>query len=184
MAENRPQIRLVAADGTRLGVYADYTKNVKETMPAANAEYADVTVLYLGKTDTDFTTGHTYTCIERDGVYLWVDVTPVNTSPGTNSNLVGSVTFTANGESNILLTRELLGVVDDTPEYEIVDENGYNITSDARLSRRWTIDGYLMTFLGGWEPGTYTAKSCIGSTYSRAELDARFGFILDELRSI
>ena len=185
MAENRPPIRLVAADGTRLGVYADYTKNVKETMPAASQDWVDVSILYLGKSTTDFTTGHIYTCLPSGSGYMWADVTPLEGS-STNSNMVGSVSFSVpeGAGTTVLLTRELLGVVEDTPEYDIVKANGYNITTDTRLSRQWTVDGYLLTFIGGWEPGTYTAKTSIGSTYSRAELDARFGFILDELRAL
>lgn len=184
MAENSTPIRLVAADGTRLGVYADYTKNVKETMPTAAADLLGVSILYLGKSTTDFTTGHIYTCISNSDGYGWLDVTPVEST--TSSNLVGSVDFevTNGGESTIILTRELLGVTEDTPEYDITDSKGYNITTDARLSRQWTESGYLLTFLGGWEPGIYTAKTSIGSTYSRAELDARFGFILNELKAL
>ena len=171
MAENRPPIALVTADGTRLGVYADYTKNVKETMPAASAEYADVSVLYVGSLTSDFTPGHIYTCVTASSGYMWLDVTP--TDSDFESGIVSEVTFTtdSNTGDTVTLTKAALGVVNNTPEYDIIDAAGYNITADVRLSRKWDSTGYVLTYLGGWPTGTWTAKSVLGNTYTKVEID-------------
>lgn len=180
MAENRPPIRLVAADGTRLGVYADYTKNVKETMPAASAEYADVSVFYVGKQSGDFTPGHLYTCIKEGSVYKWADVTPTG-----GSATVLEYPFCTNEDSGTIIsfTKEELGVEDSYPEYDIIDTNGYNISADTRVARRWdkTRGVYEVAYLGGWPTGCWALKSIAtvsmngGYTidaYTKAEVDA------------
>lgn len=186
MANSSSPAILLKPNGERLALYADYTKNVKETMPAAGADFRGVSILYLGPSTNDFTTAHVYTCgTTSTGDYTWVDVTPIS-SGGDNTTLVGVVTFTtdANTGNTVVLTREQLGVVSDNPEYDIVNPEGYNITADARLSRRWTADGYVLTFIGGWPAGTWQAKSCLGNTYTREEIDAKFDVIKRALQTI
>lgn len=179
-----PVILTRKSTGERLDIYAEYTKNVKETMPAASAEFVGVSILYLGATTADFTTAHAYTCVNQAGGYAWADVTPAPSSNPTT--MVGKVTFvtTESTGSRVVLSRETLGILEDEPEYDILDANGYNITADARITRRWTASGYEVTFLGGWPAGTYTAKTCFGDTYSRAEIDRRFAVILEKLQTI
>ena len=180
MAENRPLIRLVAADGTRLGVYADYTNNVKETMPAASAEYADVSVFYVGKQSGDFTPGHLYTCIKEGSVYKWVDVTPTGGSATVLEHEF--TTFDSTG-TIITFTEEELGITESYPEYDIIDSNGYNISADTRVARRWDKENgvYEVAYLGGWPAGTWTLKSVVTvalntgdsiDAYTKAEVDA------------
>jgi hypothetical protein len=186
MAENRPQVRLVAADGTRLGVYADYTKNVKETMPAASAEYADVSVFYVGKQTDDFAPGHLYTCIKEGSRYTWVDATPTgNNGSGEGENDYIEYTFktTSTTGSVVSIDKENLGVDDIYPEFDLVDSLGYNISADTRISRRWDKGAgvYNIVYLGGWPAGTWTLKS-VGKatidiskyTYSKTEIDQLF----------
>ena len=179
-----PVILTQMGTGERLNLYAEYTKNVKESMPSASADFLGVSVLYLGSTTTDFTTAHAYTCIHNGDGYAWADVTPaVSTNP---TPMVSKVTFvtTEDTGATVVLTREILGLLVDDPEYDIIDESGYNITADARISRRWTDAGYEITFLGGWPAGTYTAKNNLADIYSRAEIDARFSVILAKLNLI
>ena len=182
MAENRPKIRLVAADGTRLGVYADYTKNVRETMPTASAEYADVSVLYVGKQTDDFTPGHLYTCTQIGLVYNWVDVTPIGGSNGSASIVVEHtfVTTEATG-TTVTIDKDTLGVTDAYPEYDVIDEQGYNVSADTRIARRWNKESgeYELVYIGGWPKGSWTLKSVgqattslSGYTYSKAEIHA------------
>jgi hypothetical protein len=177
MAENRPKIRLVAADGTRLGVYADYTKNVRETMPAASAEYADVSVFYVGKPSGDFTPGHLYTCIKEGSVYGWVDVTPTG---GSAAVAEYQFTTTENTGNTVTISKELLGVDTSYPEYDLIDQDGYNVSADTRIARRWNkVNGlYEIVYLGGWPIGTWTLKSVGQSpinlssyTYSKSKIE-------------
>lgn len=44
-------------------------------------------------------------------------------------------------------------------EFDIINEDGYNITTDSRISRRWYNDNYLVSMIGGWESGEYKLKS-------------------------
>lgn len=186
MAENRPQVRLVAADGTRLGVYADYTKNVKETMPAASAEYVDVSVFYVGKQTDDFAPGHLYTCTKEGSRYIWVDATPTgNNGSGEGENEYIEYTFTTTSATGTVVSvgKGNLGVDDVYPEFDLVDSLGYNISADTRISRRWDKGAgvYNIVYLGGWPAGTWTLKS-VGKatidiskyTYSKTEIDVMF----------
>lgn len=181
MASNRTPVILTTANGEQLAVYAEYTKNVKEEMPAASVDLVGVSVLYLGSSTVDFTTAHVYTCKLVNSVYTWVDVT---TKSGATT--VGGINFVADETTGdtITLSRESLGVLEEFPEYEISTSEGFNITTDARLSRQWTDAGYVLTFLGGWPAGTYTAKTSLGNTYTRAEIDAMFQLIYDKLNTI
>lgn len=45
-----------------------------------------------------------------------------------------------------------------TPEFDIIDANGYNITNSDFITRRWDADTYIITYSGGWPVGEYFLK--------------------------
>lgn len=57
----------------------------------------------------------------------------------------------------IVFTKEQLNVSSEC-EFDIIDSNGYNVSCDSRISRRWTGSGYEITFSGGWPTSSWTLK--------------------------
>lgn len=57
----------------------------------------------------------------------------------------------------VVFTKEQLGVSSEC-EFDIIDSDGYNVSSDSRISRRWTNSGYEITFSGGWPTSSWTLK--------------------------
>lgn len=55
------------------------------------------------------------------------------------------------------VTKEELGITKEI-NLEVIDSQGYNITTDTRLSRRWNNGIYQLTMVGNWIPGTYTLR--------------------------
>ncbi len=57
----------------------------------------------------------------------------------------------------VVFTKEQLGVSSEC-EFDIIDSDGYNVSSDSRISRRWTNSGYEITFSGGWPTSSWILK--------------------------
>ena len=57
----------------------------------------------------------------------------------------------------VVFTKEQLGVSSEC-EFEIIDSDGYNVSCDSRISRRWTDSGYEITFSGGWPTSSWILK--------------------------
>lgn len=57
----------------------------------------------------------------------------------------------------VVFTKEQLGVSSEC-EFDIIDSDGYNVSCDSRISRRWTESGYEITFSGGWPTSSWTLK--------------------------
>lgn len=57
----------------------------------------------------------------------------------------------------IVFTKEQLEVSSEC-EFDIIDSDGYNVSCDSRISRRWTDSGYEITFTGGWPASSWVLK--------------------------
>lgn len=57
----------------------------------------------------------------------------------------------------IVFTKEQLEVSSEC-EFDIIDSDGYNVSCDSRISRRWTDSGYEIKFSGGWPSSSWTLK--------------------------
>lgn len=57
----------------------------------------------------------------------------------------------------VVFTKEQLNVSSEC-EFDIIDSDGYNVSCDSRISRRWTDSGYEITFSGGWPTSSWTLK--------------------------
>ena len=79
----------------------------------------------------------------------------------TDTNVNYQFTVSDSSTTLITFTKEQLGVSTKF-EFDIIDSNGYNITADSRLSRRWNDDVFELSMFGGWTAGTYTLKSVQG----------------------
>ena len=66
------------------------------------------------------------------------------------------VTTSETGNS-VVFSEEQLGV-SGRCEYDLIDEEGYNVSADSRLSRRWTSSGYELGWSGGWPAGSWILK--------------------------
>lgn len=85
------------------------------------------------------------------------------TEPTKTSNITYTITVSS-VPSTVSVTKLDFGIDDaSTPEFDVIDADGYNITSADYISRRWTTgteenDTYEITFGEGAATGTYTLK--------------------------
>lgn len=73
-----------------------------------------------------------------------------------NAHNVPFETTSETGDT-VVFTKEQLGVSSEC-EFEIIDSDGYNVSCDSRISRRWTDSGYEITFSGGWPTSSWILK--------------------------
>ncbi len=66
--------------------------------------------------------------------------------------------ITEENTETVSFTKEQLGVSLEF-EFDILDKDGYNITTDIRLKRRWFENKYEISMTGGFNVGKYTLKT-------------------------
>lgn len=80
----------------------------------------------------------------------------------------GTVTFAGSTVSQVVSnnaihfsggTGGILGTVGEA-EYDLIDENGVNITTTPELRRQWVGGEYIVALLTGWADGNYALKPC------------------------
>lgn len=76
------------------------------------------------------------------------------------SNIKYQFRIDEEGVQKILISKQELGITSQ-PQFDILNSEGYNITTDIRIDRRWNEDNYEITMKDGWVVGTYCLKSTI-----------------------
>lgn len=64
---------------------------------------------------------------------------------------------TAETGETIVLSSEQLGI-EGKCEFDLIDTDGFNVSADSRLRRRWTDSGYELSFTGGWPVASWILK--------------------------
>lgn len=75
------------------------------------------------------------------------------------SEITGETRTAAISGNAIVFPRDFLATRGDC-EYDVIDSNGKNITTDPALTRQWTSTGYKLTMLGGFTGTQYALKPC------------------------
>ena len=132
------------------------------TMPTADISHADQIVQYKGTTDSTYTNGYFYKCVEEGGVYSWsqVSVQPGTSDYSTLSNKpsINSVTLTGNK------TSADLGILSDVTQGSNITIDKTNpanpvISATGQVNADWNSTSGLSEILNKPTLGTMAAEN-------------------------
>lgn len=132
------------------------------TMPTADISHADQIVQYKGTTDSTYTNGYFYKCVEEGGVYSWsqVSVQPGTSDYSTLSNKpsINSVTLTGNK------TSADLGILSDVTQgsnitIDKTDPSNPVISATGQVNADWNSTSGLSEILNKPTLGTMAAEN-------------------------
>lgn len=132
------------------------------TMPTADISHADQIVQYKGVTDSTYTNGYFYKCVEEGGVYSWsqVSVQPGTSDYSTLSNKpsINSVTLTGNK------TSADLGILSDVTQGSNITIDKTNpsnpvISATGQVNADWNSTSGLSEILNKPTLGTMAAEN-------------------------
>lgn len=132
------------------------------TMPTADISHADQIVQYKGTTDSTYTNGYFYKCVEEGGVYSWsqVSVQPGTSDYSTLSNKpsINSVTLTGNK------TSADLGILSDITQgsnitIDKTDPSNPVISATGQVNADWNSTSGLSEILNKPTLGTMAAEN-------------------------
>ena len=132
------------------------------TMPTADISHADQIVQYKGATDSTYTNGYFYKCVEEGGVYSWsqVSVQPGTSDYSTLSNKpsINSVTLTGNK------TSADLGILSDITQGSNITIDKTNpsnpvISATGQVNADWNSTSGLSEILNKPTLGTMAAEN-------------------------
>lgn len=132
------------------------------TMPTADISHADQIVQYKGATDSTYTNGYFYKCVEEGGVYLWsqVSVQPGTSDYSTLSNKpsINSVTLSGNK------TSADLGILSDITQGSNITIDKTNpsnpvISATGQVNADWNSTSGLSEILNKPTLGTMAAEN-------------------------
>ena len=141
------------------------------TMPTADISHADQIVQYKGTTDSTYTNGYFYKCVEEGGVYSWsqVSVQPGTSDYSTLSNKpsINSVTLTGNK------TSADLGILSDVTQgsnitIDKTDPSNPVISATGQVNADWNSTSGLSEILNKPTLGTMAAENASDYTPTSA----------------